>query len=149
MLSLRPKLDVVFLSVSTPAYKVWNGLPDGGLFSHIPNSTEVQIILSEYTGLFPDDVKATLPKLYSQEGVKDPTVYVKFFTPDSGWTWYATEGEQQGEDFIFFGYVIGHEREWGYFSLNELSSAKGPLGLPIERDIHFSPKKKSEIPDIT
>lgn len=103
---------------------------------------------SEYTGLFPDDVKASLPKLYSQENVKDPTVYVKFFTPWSNWTWYATEGEQQGEDFIFFGYVIGHEREWGYFSLNELSSVTGPMGLKIERDIHFTPKPKSQVPEI-
>ena len=104
--------------------------------------------MSDYTGLFPDDVKSTLPKLYSQEGNKDPTVHVKFFTPDSSWTWYATEGEQQDEDFIFFGYVIGLEREWGYFSLNELSSVKGPMGLPIERDIHFTPKPKSQVSDI-
>jgi hypothetical protein len=103
--------------------------------------------MDEYV-FFPDDLKAQLPKLYSQDGKNDPTVYVKFFTPDSSWTWYATEGEQQGEDFIFFGYVIGHEREWGYFSLNELSSVTGPMGLKIERDIHFSPKPKSQVADI-
>jgi Protein of unknown function (DUF2958) len=104
--------------------------------------------LSEYTGLFPDDVKATLPKLYAQEGNKDPTVYVKFFTPWSSWSWYATEGSEQDRDFIFFGYVIGQEREWGYFSLNELSSITGPFGLKIERDIHFQPKPKSQVSDI-
>lgn len=65
---------------------------------------------------FPDALKESLPKLYSQEGNKDPTVHVKFFQPWGGWTWYATEGEQQEEDFIFFGYVVGFEREWGYFS---------------------------------
>jgi hypothetical protein len=104
--------------------------------------------MSDYTGLFPDDVKSMLPALYAQEGSKDPTIYVKFFTPDSSWTWYATEGSEQEGDFIFFGYVIGLEREWGYFSLNELSSVKGPMGLPIERDIHFSPKPKSQVSDI-
>jgi hypothetical protein len=104
--------------------------------------------LSEYTGLFPDDVKATVPALYSQEGNKDPTVHVKFFTPWTSWTWYATEGSEQDGDFIFFGYVVGHEREWGYFSLNELSSVKGPMGLKIERDIHFPPRPASEISDI-
>lgn len=97
---------------------------------------------------FPDDVKASLPALYSQEKEKDPIVHVKFFTPGSSWMWYATEGEQQGEDFIFFGYVIGHEREWGYFSLSELSSATGPMGLKIERDIHFTPKPRSQVSDI-
>jgi len=97
---------------------------------------------------FPDDVKAQLPKLYAQEQTGDPTVYVKFFCPWNQWTWFITEGEQQGEDFIMFGYVIGQEREWGYSSLNEISSVNGPMGLKIERDIHFSPKKKSEIPEI-
>lgn len=98
---------------------------------------------------FPDDLKTQIPKLYSQEGHKDPTVYVKFFTPWAGWTWFATEGEQQGEDFIFFGYVIGHEREWGYFSLNELSSVSGPAGLKIERDMYFSPKPKSQVAEMS
>src|SRR5436853_2004081 len=27
----------------------------------------------------------------------------QFFTPDSNWTWYATEGSPGGDDFIFFG----------------------------------------------
>jgi hypothetical protein len=104
--------------------------------------------MSEYTGLFPDDVKATLPKLYSQEGNKDPTVYVKFFQPWGGWSWYATEGEQQDDQFICFGYVVGHEREWGYFSVTELESITGPMGLKIERDIHFKAQPASQISDI-
>ena len=104
--------------------------------------------MSDYTGLFPDDVKAQLPKLYSQEGNKDPTVYVKFFCPWNQWTFYFTEGELQEDDFIFFGYVVGFEREWGYSSLNELSSITGPMGLKIERDIHFSAKPASQISDI-
>ena len=89
-----------------------------------------------------------MPPLYSQEGNKDPTVYVKFFQPWGCWTWFATEGEQKGEDFIFFGYVIGHEKEWGYFSLNELQSYRGPAGLKLERDIHFTPTPKSQVEEI-
>jgi hypothetical protein len=73
---------------------------------------------------------------------------VKFFCPWNQWTFYFTEGEQQEDDFIFFGYVVGFEREWGYSSLNELSSVTGPMGLKIERDIHFSAKPASEISDI-
>ncbi len=95
--------------------------------------------------LLPEDVRATLPKLYSQDGERDPEVHVKFFTPDSSWTWYATEGEPDGEDFRFFGYVIGFEREWGYFMLSELQSARGPFGLPVERDLFFKPASLSEI----
>ena len=104
--------------------------------------------MSEYE-FFPDDLKAQIPKLYSQEGNKDPTVYMKLFTPWSSWTWYITEGEDREDDYLMFGYVIGQEREWGYTSLNELKSVKGPFGLKIERDIHFTPKPKSQVREIT
>jgi len=97
---------------------------------------------------FPDALKESLPKLYSQDGSNDPTVHIKFFCPWNHWTWFITEGEQQDGDFIFFCYVIGHEREWGYTSLNELKSVTGPGGLQIERDIHFTPKPKSQVAEI-
>jgi Protein of unknown function (DUF2958) len=104
--------------------------------------------MGEEYQFFPDDLKAQLPKLYAQEGSKDPTVYAKWFQPWGAWTWFATEGEQQDDQFICFGYVIGQDREWGYFSLTELESVTGPFGLKIERDIHFSPKPKSQVPEI-
>jgi len=85
------------------------------------------------------ELRATLPSLYAQEKVPDPIVHAKFFTPDSNWTWYVTEGEADESDCRFFGYVCGMEEEWGYFVLSELESARGPLGLPIERDLHFKP----------
>jgi len=75
--------------------------------------------------------------LYSTDGQRVKKVIVKFFTPDSNWTWYAVEGEKQGDDWRFFGLVDGFEKEWGYFTLSELQSAKGPLGLSIERDKFF------------
>jgi hypothetical protein len=81
--------------------------------------------------------RALLPPLYAGEqlGLK-AIAPVKFFTPDSGWTWYPTEFD--GED-LFFGLVSGLAVELGYFSLSELEVVRGPLGLPIERDLHFSP----------
>ena len=88
--------------------------------------------------LLDDESKEKLPPLYSGENLGlDAIAEVKFFTPDSNWTWYASEFD--GED-IFFGLVSGFEVELGYFSLKELKEAKGPLGLPIERDLHFEPK---------
>ena len=48
-------------------------------------------------------------------------------------------------DFQFFGLVEGFEKELGYFNLSELESVRGPLGLPIERDLHFQPKTLGEI----
>ena len=98
--------------------------------------------------LLTDELRAQLPALYAQEKEKDKMVYLKFFTPWTGWTWYVTEGSQEEGDFIFFGFVIGLESEWGYFALSELESVRGPGGLTIERDLHFHPKRASQIPDI-
>ena len=89
--------------------------------------------------LLPAELRASLPALYSQESNPDPTVHLKFFTPDSDWTWFVTEGEPRDDDFLFFGYVCGFEEERGYFVLSELASVGGNGRLPIERDLHFRP----------
>ena len=79
-----------------------------------------------------------LPALYAQDGKgKESIAYVKFFTPDSNWTWYATEYDPVEK--VFFGLVQSLDQELGYFTLEQLQSARGSLGLPIERDIHFDP----------
>jgi|TARA_R110000803_G_C11790991_1_gene298028 hypothetical protein len=78
-------------------------------------------------------------KVGSQEEIKDPVVIAKFFTPWSNWTWFATEYDPERK--IFFGMVHGHEKEWGYFSLDELVEVKGPFGLGIERDMMFDPER--------
>ena len=83
-----------------------------------------------------------LPKLNSQENNVDPKAIVKFFQPWGEWTWYGIEWD--GED-MFFGYVVGWEKELGYFSLKELKSLKGPFGLKIERDLWWSETKLSNI----
>jgi len=95
--------------------------------------------------LLTEELKKLLPPLYAQEGDKDPMVYVKFFAVRSNWTWYVTEGQQEEDDFLFFGYVIGFEREWGYFSLSELQSSCGPCGQEVERDLYFQPTRFSEV----
>ena len=85
--------------------------------------------------LLTKEIREQLPPLYSQDGKGGKTIaYVKYFI--AGWTWYATEYD--GED-TFFGLVEGREKELGYFSLSELQQVKGPLGLPIERDLYFKP----------
>jgi hypothetical protein len=96
--------------------------------------------------LLTKEILTRLPRLYSQEHVKDPAVPVKFFNPVGSWTWYVLEGEPEGEDFRFFGYVHGLEDELGYFMLSELESIKstayGGIGLGIERDLHWDPTTK-------
>lgn len=85
--------------------------------------------------LLTKSLAARIPKLYETEGVplRDKTAYAKFFHPVSNWTWYVIEYD--GQDTCF-GLVVGHETEFGYFSLEELSDTRG-FGLPIERDLQF------------
>lgn len=64
------------------------------------------------------EIEARLPPLGAQEEVADPIVHVKFFQPWGGWTWYATEGSPEGDDWVFFGWVDGLEWEAGNFTLN-------------------------------
>ena len=87
--------------------------------------------------------RAILPPLYHNESLGlEAVAPLKFFTPDSSWTWYPTEFD--GDD-IFFGLVSGFEVELGYFSLSELEGVRGKLGLPIERDLYFEPTTLREL----
>ena len=86
--------------------------------------------------LLTEAILEKLPPLYSTDGkdLGEVKAIVKFFTPWSNWTWYAAEFD--GKD-TFFGLVEGFERELGYFSLQELTSVTGPMGLKVERDLHW------------
>jgi hypothetical protein len=85
----------------------------------------------------------TIPKLGATEHTKDPIARVKLFTPDSNFTWYVTEYDPKSREA--FGLVLGFEIELGYFSLDELESLRGPLGLPVERDQWFTPVALSKV----
>ena len=123
-------------------------------FTETSEQTKKRAVNNKIRGmkLLPKKIRKQLPALYSQDGKGGKAiVYVKFFTPSSSWTWYATEGkpvlDDSGNeiDFQFFGLVDGHEKELGYFNLSELESINGPLGLPVERDLWFRPKTLAEI----
>ena len=93
--------------------------------------------------LINDEIIKKLPKLYEQDGKGlNAIAYIKFFTPDSNWSWYVTEFD--GID-LFFGLVDGFEKELGYFSLSELENVRGPLGLKIEIDLYFEPTTLEEL----
>jgi hypothetical protein len=93
--------------------------------------------------LLTKEIEDKFKSIGSQENLDDPVIVAKFFDPTGSWTWYATE--YNPEEKIFFGLVHGHEKEWGYFSLEELESFKGLLGLGIERDCHFGYKNVSAV----
>lgn len=88
------------------------------------------------------ELRATIP--VTAEG-DDPIVQCKFFTPDGAATWLVLEFD--GDD-TFYGWVtlgLGPDcDELGTFSLQELESLRGKLGLPVERDKFFKPCPLSE-----
>lgn len=93
--------------------------------------------------LMTKEILDKIPELYSQEKVKDPIVWAKFFFPMGRMTWYATE--YSPEERQFFGFVKGNhpdDDELGYFSLDEMEAVR-VHGLSIERDMYFDPKPLS------
>ncbi len=87
--------------------------------------------------------RALLPPLYSnEERGLNAVAPLKFFAPGIAWTWYPTEYD--GEN-LFFGLVAGLEVELGYFSLTELEGVRGAFGLPLERDLYFTPTTLQEL----
>ena len=64
---------------------------------------------------------------------------VKFFTPDAGATWLLTEIDPEDPDIAFGLCDLGLGfPEIGSVRLSELSAVRGRLGLPVERDLHFT-----------
>ena len=98
--------------------------------------------------LLTEEIIQTLSKLYSQDENPDPMVPVKFFTPDSSWTWFILEGsEQEDGDWMFFAKVTSHlcpQGELGYVMLSELEQVRGSLGLSVERDLYWEVKPLSK-----
>jgi hypothetical protein len=90
--------------------------------------------------LMTEAIESSLPTRNESD---DAQAVVKYFTPDADWTWYATEYDPESR--LFFGLVDGFERELGYFSLDELEQLRGPLGLPVERDLYWKPTPLSEL----
>lgn len=121
----------------------------------------------------PDDLRA-VPELYVTEHMVDDEKrpVAKLFTPDGNLTWYVLEasavidrgdrevyvplihpkhGPQGGYahpncvDVLMFCLVEGYEKEFGYVSLRELAELRGLLGLPVERDMWWTPPLLSEL----
>jgi len=103
--------------------------------------------------LLTEEIKKAMPPLYSGEEtyISNKIFVCKFFNPVGAGTWYVCEGsrtEHDCDDWQFFGLVdLGMGQEWGYFNLSELESLRLPLGLSIERDIHFENEPASKYLD--
>ena len=88
-----------------------------------------------------------VPALGANEDVADyddVLAVVKWFSPYTGWRWYATEWDR--ETGMCFGLVEGYEAEVGYFDLTELAEARVFGCVPaVERDLYWEPKTIGEI----
>lgn len=82
-------------------------------------------------------------RLGSQENNPNPLMVVKYFTPDSSFTWFASEFDSATG--MFFGFVVWFDGEWWYFPLQDLQSVRGQMGLRVERDLYFDPTPFSEL----
>ncbi len=72
----------------------------------------------------------------------DHTPVVKLFTPDANCTWLLTELDPVDPDIAFGLCCLGMGcPELGSVRISELESVRGPLGLAVERDLHFEADK--------
>ena len=96
--------------------------------------------------LLPREIEESLPALYSFEkgGPKvgeASMVLLKVFDACGRGSWYATEFDP--EDGTCFGFVQSPLQpdfdELGYFNLWELGTVRNRMGIPLERDCHWTP----------
>lgn len=77
-----------------------------------------------------------LPSIDAARDEETPIARVKLFS--GSWTWYVAGYDP--ETHMAWGLVDGHEPEFGMFSMTELCAIRGQFGLPIERDLYWTPK---------
>ena len=68
---------------------------------------------------------------------------IKLFNPTGAGTWYIAEYDP--ETRIAYGAAKISDFEYGSFSMEELVGYRGRFGLPIERDLSWTPRLLSEL----
>lgn len=84
-----------------------------------------------------------LPTIAASATDENPVAKVKLFDPTGSWTWYIAAYDP--ETRTAWGLVDGFEKEYGDISMEELVSFRGRFGLPIERDLYWTPKPLKEL----
>ena len=91
--------------------------------------------------------------LYSQDSKKKDAICITVFCIGNI-KWYILEGQKEGEDFTFYGIVVGlAATEYGYFSANEMAdvtidASRFGLGqLQVQEIDGFIPCRLSSIND--
>ena len=81
------------------------------------------------------DQVPSIDEALSQE---NPMALVKLFDPTGSWTFYVSGYDP--ETRIATGRVHGHYDEYGDFGMAEIVDFRGRFGLPIERDLYWTPR---------
>ena len=84
--------------------------------------------------LIDKDLEQIIPKLYETEREENKTVYARFYLHDSQWFVLEYSSLQR----LCFGLIDVDEKEYGYFSLDELEL------IGAIRDYEFVPKLLKE-----
>lgn len=97
--------------------------------------------------LINDALIQRVPKLYQSENIniKDKMLQIRYYATNSSWQWYLVEYDEDTK--TAFGYVVGYEKEWGYFSLKEFQEINDDETsmIKIKRDTSFIPIRFSDL----
>jgi len=84
-----------------------------------------------------------LPTIDAAREESEPMARIKIFNPEGSWTWYVNSYDPDTRQA--FGLVDGFEKEYGYFNMSELCAFRGDMGLPLERDLYWTPCPLAEL----
>lgn len=84
-------------------------------------------------------LRRRLPPLESQTAEDNPIVYARFTLAGTKTAWYVTEGQEEGFDYLFFGFVTQPENKFAEFRLSKLRE------LGAERDFTFVEGRLTEV----
>lgn len=101
------------------------------------------------SNLLPDSVLRQVPKLYATEKtgqIGDKVAYARYFFPMGAYTAYLLEYDPK-ERLGFGAVTMGYGWELGYMSFDEMREIN-VMGLGIERDLYFTPKRLHEIAEL-
>ena len=87
--------------------------------------------------LIPDTLRAQLLANGAAAREGDPIPLLKLFNPVGAGCWLITEMDADGDRLFGLCDLDMGFPELGYVSLAEITSVRLPLGLTIERDLHF------------
>ena len=79
-----------------------------------------------------------LPSVDEARMADQPVARVKVFDPTGSWTWYIAGYDP--ETRRAWGFVDGFESEVGTFDMGELCALRGRFGLPVDRDLYWTPR---------